>query len=630
MKKAPSSKIILLTFTISILVLVFYSILPDTSGLQNEMVEGYLYKLILETTSDWTTMEILGGPLIVGYNYTITQGLDTPDLRYTISPNFIWIGKKALDTTPVRIDVEVIALRGGDARIVIKKGDVGSTKISIQVWGDRGYSQIYSIVNEGTNPQYPGTNDRIFYINLEQLYKQPITSIVYQPTPKEFEKCVLAFYYPWYGTPHGPSRIRFHWEGVYEDSIANAAHYPLLGVYDSQDERLIEAHILLAKSSGIDGFIVSWWGVNSFEDRSLEKIIKIAEKHDFKITIYYESYRLWNPPSMKQIIDELSYIVVKYSKSPAFMKVDGKSVIFIYAVESHERRPEFWLRIRRSLEEKVGSTYLVGDNRSPNYLHVFDRFHTYIELSREVMKNLYIFYNASMRVGLAGQDFKESVEALKSGAPITVQEKTLFYTVTPGYDDRKIRPPGNYLDRMNGEAVTVTAVVIPTPPTISEKHIVAHVGENLRLGNYQVSILSVKEAEYVKLGENYYKPREGMKFLILRVNVLNVEEHVEMCPCWGILPTEWCPFGQPVLITDKGWAYDWESLPGEWIPPEHVTEEVKKNAVECSIFPAGKSLAPNTYCEGDIFFESPLNENPVKIVFEPLPHYTVEIIIHSA
>jgi hypothetical protein len=56
-----------------------------------------------------------------------------------------------------------------------------------------------------------------------------------------------------------------------------------------------------------------------------------------------------------------------------------------------------------------------------------------------------------MRVGLAGQDFKESVEALKSGAPITVQEKTLFYTVTPGYDDRKIRSPGNYLDRMNGE-----------------------------------------------------------------------------------------------------------------------------------------------------------------------------------
>jgi hypothetical protein len=131
----------------------------------------------------------------------------------------------------------------------------------------------------------------------------------------------------------------------------------------------------------------------------------------------------------------------------------------------------------------VGSTYLVGDTRSSNYLQVFDGFHTYIELNREVMKNLYVSYNASMRIGLAGQDFKESVEALKSGNPITIQEKTLFYTVTPGYDDRKIRPPGNYLDRMNGEAVTVTAVVIPTPPTISEKNTVIHVGETSVLGD---------------------------------------------------------------------------------------------------------------------------------------------------
>ena len=446
MEKISLPKTILLTLLVFIL--VFYSIPPATSGLQSEMVEGYLYKLILETTSDWTTMEILGGPIIIGYNYTVTQGLDAPDLRYTISPNFIWIGKKAFDNTLVRIDVEVIALKGGDARIVIKKGDIGSTEISIYAWRDGDYYQLYSVVNDGVNPQYPGTNDRSFYINLEQLYKQPIARVAYQPTPKEFEKCVLAFYYPWYGTPYGPSRMWFHWEGVSDDSIANAAHYPLLGVYDSQDERLIEAHILLAKSSGIDGFIVSWWGINSFEDRSLEKIIKIAEKHDFKITIYYESYR---PLHMKKMIDELSYIITKYSESPVFIKVNGKPVIFIYAVESHERVPEFWLQLRRSLEEKVGATYLIGDTRNPNYLHIFDGFHTYIELNREVMKNTYIFYNISMRIGLAGQNFTESISALRSGNPITAQEKTLFYTVVPGYDDRKIRSPGNYLDRMDGE-----------------------------------------------------------------------------------------------------------------------------------------------------------------------------------
>jgi len=449
MERFLSSKIILSMLVFSVTIL--YSIPTATSELRNERVGGYLYRLVLETTSDWTTVDILDGPLVAGYNYTLSQGLDAPDLRYTINPNFIWIGKKAFDTTLVRIDVEVIALRGGDARIVIRKGNIGNTKLLIYVWRGGGYSLLYSVVNEGVNPQYPGTNDRSFYIDLEQLYKHPIASVLYQPTPSEFEKCVLALYYPWYGTPHGPSRKWFHWEGVSEDSIANSAHYPLLGVYDSQDERLIEAHILLAKYSGIDGFIVSWWGINSFEDKSLEKIIKVAERYDFKITIYYESYRVWNPPEMSQIVDELSYIVTKYSESPVFIKVNGKPVIFIYAVEAHERRPEFWLKVRRGLEKRVGPTYLIGDTRNPNYLNVFDGFHTYIELNREVMKNLYAVYNTSMRVGLAGQNFIESVEALKSGNPITVQEKTLFFTVVPGYDDRKISSPGKYLDRMNGE-----------------------------------------------------------------------------------------------------------------------------------------------------------------------------------
>jgi len=102
---------------------------------------------------------------------------------------------------------------------------------------------------------------------------------------------------------------------------------------------------------------------------------------------------------MNQIIDELSYIITKYSKSSEFIKVDGKPVIFIYAIESYERGPEFWLHLRKSLEEKVGATYLIGDTRNSNYLHVFDGFHTYIELNREIMKNLYVFYNTTMKVG---------------------------------------------------------------------------------------------------------------------------------------------------------------------------------------------------------------------------------------
>ncbi|MEM2541721.1 MAG: hypothetical protein QXX13_10735, partial [Candidatus Methanomethylicia archaeon] len=82
-----------------------------------------------------------------------------------------------------------------------------------------------------------------------------------------------------------------------------------------------------------------------------------------------------------QIVNELSYVVRNYASSPAFLKVNGRPVIFIYAVEAYGRDLDFWFKVRRSLEEHVGPVYLVGDLRDPRYIHVFDAFHTYIELN---------------------------------------------------------------------------------------------------------------------------------------------------------------------------------------------------------------------------------------------------------
>lgn len=443
------NKLIILTISIIILSLSFQ--LPISLSLQDEDLEVYLYKIVIESDSDWTTIDITEGPLVVDYNATLVQGSGAPDLRYIVTPTYTWVSKKPSDTTPIRIDIEIIALKRSDANVIVRKGDIGNTKISLYAWENGNYLLLWSAINKGVNTQYPGTNDRIFHIYSEQLYKKPIGIALYENIAKEIGKKIFAFYYPWYGTPNGPSKGWFHWEGVSQDNITNSAHYPLLGIYDSQDEKLIETHILLASYAGIDGFIVSWWGINSFEDESLEKIIKIAEKYDFKITIYYESYRPWKPLTIKEIVSELSYIVKKYSLSPAFFKINGKPVFFIYNIGGHERKPDFWLQVKRSLEKEVGTIYLIGDTRNPEYLHVFEGFHTYIELNRENMKNTYIFYNTNMRIGLAGLDYSDAIENIKNGSPIKIQEKILFYTIVPGYDDRKIRIPGNFLDRINGD-----------------------------------------------------------------------------------------------------------------------------------------------------------------------------------
>ncbi|MEM0050967.1 MAG: endo-1,3-alpha-glucanase family glycosylhydrolase [Sulfolobales archaeon] len=415
-------------------------------------VEVYLYVFIVEVNSDWAYVEFLGGPTVVGYDYTLVKGSGAPGLRYVVKPKSILIGKEPYDQTPVSINFSVIAVRGDDVGlIIIRKGDVGSVNVSMYAWVSGGYMFLWRFTNNGTNPQYPGTNDRYFTADFRQLYRFPACVGVYDDVVRGFNESVLAFYYPWYGVAYGVSSRWFHWEGVTEDSIENTAHYPLLGVYDSWDERLIEAHILLAKYAGVDGFIVSWWGPNSFEDCSLRRVIKIAEKYDFKITIYYESYRPWNPlTSPTDIVKELSYVVREYSRSPSFLKVNGKPVIFIYAVEAHDRGPNFWLRVRKDLEGIVGPIYLIADLRSPSYLYVFDGFHTYIELNHSVMRELYAFYSDWMKISLVGFNFSEAVMRVQAGGEVVIQRKVLFYTVIPGFDNRKISKPGVYVGRDEG------------------------------------------------------------------------------------------------------------------------------------------------------------------------------------
>jgi hypothetical protein len=47
----------------------------------------------------------------------------------------IWIGKKPYDTTPVSINISIIAIKGDDlGSVTIRKGDIGSTNVSMLAW----------------------------------------------------------------------------------------------------------------------------------------------------------------------------------------------------------------------------------------------------------------------------------------------------------------------------------------------------------------------------------------------------------------------------------------------------------------------------------------------------------------
>jgi hypothetical protein len=126
------------------------------------------------------------------------------------------------------------------------------------------------------------------------------------PTP------VLAYYYIWFE----PSS----WDRAKID-------YPLLGRYSSDDAAIMEQHILEAKAAGIDGFIVSWKSTARLDSR-LETLATLAEKHDFKLVVIYESLDFGRQPlPVDQIRDDIATFADRWGDRPAFDLFDKAALI---------------------------------------------------------------------------------------------------------------------------------------------------------------------------------------------------------------------------------------------------------------------------------------------------------------
>ena len=81
--------------------------------------------------------------------------------------------------------------------------------------------------------------------------------------------------------------------------------------------------------AGIQAGIASWWGQGSATDGRIPLLLANAGD-TFKWTLYYEPEGTGDP-TVAQIQADLDYILANYASSPAFLRVNGKPVIFVYA-----------------------------------------------------------------------------------------------------------------------------------------------------------------------------------------------------------------------------------------------------------------------------------------------------------
>jgi Glycosyl hydrolase family 99 len=124
-----------------------------------------------------------------------------------------------------------------------------------------------------------------------------------------------AFYYPWYPETE-------HWATRYT---------PALGKYDSSNPHVLATHVAQARYAGLDAFIASYWGPNTPTARRLPLLLDVAGGQGFQIAAYYEPESWPIPPSeafLRRDFDSLS----KLSAHPAWLRVEGKPVLFVYNI----------------------------------------------------------------------------------------------------------------------------------------------------------------------------------------------------------------------------------------------------------------------------------------------------------
>ena len=139
-----------------------------------------------------------------------------------------------------------------------------------------------------------------------------------------------AFYYGWY-----PEQ----W------AKAGSRYTPVLGRYSSSHQDTINSHIDQMQYAKIDAGIHSWWGQGSPTDERFQQALDLAAQKGFKWAIYYEQDYNGQASWYFRVKPDLKYLR-KYFSHPAYLRVNGKPVVFVYNPTSSIKNAAKWVKAR--------------------------------------------------------------------------------------------------------------------------------------------------------------------------------------------------------------------------------------------------------------------------------------------
>jgi hypothetical protein len=129
-----------------------------------------------------------------------------------------------------------------------------------------------------------------------------------------------AFYYAWY--PEAWFRYPV---------IPYSRFRPSLDLYSADDASIVRKHTDAMLYAHLNAAIYSWWGRDGYPptDERFGRYLAAARTTPFRWAIYYEREGYANP-SVETIRSDLEYIRDRFSRQPAYLKIDGRFVVYVY------------------------------------------------------------------------------------------------------------------------------------------------------------------------------------------------------------------------------------------------------------------------------------------------------------
>jgi len=131
---------------------------------------------------------------------------------------------------------------------------------------------------------------------------------------------------------------------------------------DSGDPRVVRLRVDSILYAYLSVCSYDWWGVGSNQDYRFPTALAVARRTPLRWAILYEPEG-YGDPSVDQIRSDLVHIRDRFASKPAYLKLDGRFVVYVYG-----NRPDDCSTVDRWRRANTVGAYLVmkaiGDNRS--------------------------------------------------------------------------------------------------------------------------------------------------------------------------------------------------------------------------------------------------------------------------